>query len=161
MLKQTSTQTNATLQELATQMAAIQHSAKGFAEATAAIGPTWQQISKNIQDAAALNNEITTLTAGIKSLHQNLAAGNTQTQHFVDASKRHHEEIIKTMESLQLRMHTLTPMNAAVDEFLKTANMVASTLKAIGQDFVQVDGLNQNLAKLVTTVRPVKPAWNI
>lgn len=150
-LKQTSALTNATLQDLATQMTAIHQSAKGFAEMTAAIGPTWQQISANIQDAAALNTEIVTLTAGIKSLHEALAAGNTQTRQFVDASKRHHEEIVKTMETLQLRMQTLTPLTGAVDEFLKTANMVASTLKTIGQNFREVDSLNQNLAKLVAT----------
>ena len=150
-LKQTSVLTNATLQELASQMTAIHQSAKGFAEVTAAIGPTWQQISANIQAAADLNAEITALTSGIKHLHENVAAGNTQTKEFVEASKQHHEEIVKTMQTLQLRMQSLTPLTGAVDEFLKTANLVASTLKTIGQNFSEVDNLNQNLANLVAT----------
>jgi chromosome segregation ATPase len=150
-LKQTSVLTNATLQELASQMTAIHQSAKGFAEATAIVGPTWQQISANIQDAAGLNAEITALASGIKNLHENLAAGSKETQQFMDVSRQHHEEIVKTMQTLQLRMQTLTPLTGAVDEFLKTTNMVASTLETIGQHFSEVDNLNQNLAKLVAT----------
>jgi ABC-type transporter Mla subunit MlaD len=150
-LKQTSILTIGTLQELASQMTAIHQSSKGFAEVTAAIGPAWQQINANIQAAAGLNGEITALTTGIKHLHENVAAGTTQTKEFVEASKRHHEEIVRTMQTLQLRMQSLTPLTGAVDEFLKTANLVASTLKTIGQDFSEVDNLNQNLAKLVAT----------